>query len=51
VEENLDISVRQYQGSRIVSHQLSIEFAFTNNSSWFTKDWPWTVSQKAFENT
>jgi len=44
VTENLEIVVRQYQGSRVVSHQFTIEFSFTNRSTSFVKDWPWMVN-------
>ena len=42
----LEIVVRQYSGARLVNHEFTIEFSFTNWRPETTKGWEWHVSVK-----
>ena len=40
----LEIVVRQYSGARLVNHEFTVEFSFTNWRPETTKGWEWHVS-------
>ena len=46
----LEIVVRQYSGARLVNHEFTVEFSFTNWRPETTKGWEWHVSVKKSRN-
>ena len=43
-EDTLEIVVRQFSGSRLINHQLEVEFSFINWKPNIVRNWEWMVS-------
>lgn len=45
-KDTLEIVVRQFSGSRLINHQLEVEFSFVNWKPNLVRNWEWMVMEK-----